>query len=274
VNFLSDPLWSFIRLSRKVQKWITAGKGANREIEDYQLSRQACYLTALNCQTEEGAFAKGYFAAQTRRAETLLPPADTPPPPRRPWFERLDRSILDHRREVIRRCPAGWWTVYTATTTELLIMEDEFIQHCLPIDTRDLPDGSIGKRWSRQRDGKPWAGPIRNDVPLLMPQIPIGDHCLTVFPRVYSPAERQHFEEWLNHTYLPECLPDYLTRKFGVRRFGLTLASAADYASRVIAGQPARLPPQTRERLAAAGCRIVHGTRLVGQAEQRGLFDH
>lgn len=56
---------------RGAAKMITTGKGAQREVEDYFLSRFACYLVAMNGDPRkpEIAAAQAYFAVQTRRAE-------------------------------------------------------------------------------------------------------------------------------------------------------------------------------------------------------------
>lgn len=58
---------------REVTKMVTLGSGAQREVTDYMLTRFACYLIAQNGdpKKEEIAFAQGYFAVQTRRAEII-----------------------------------------------------------------------------------------------------------------------------------------------------------------------------------------------------------
>ncbi len=57
------------------RKMIKAGKGATRELQDYQLSRYGCYLTAMNGDPRkiEIATAQTYFAVKTREAEIILP---------------------------------------------------------------------------------------------------------------------------------------------------------------------------------------------------------
>ena len=58
---------------REVTKLIMAGKGAQRSVKDYMLTRYACYLIAQNgdVKKEEIAFAQAYFAVQTRRQELI-----------------------------------------------------------------------------------------------------------------------------------------------------------------------------------------------------------
>ena len=57
----------------ETSKMVTLGSGANREVEDYMLTRYACYLIAENgdSRKEQIAFAQSYFAVQTRKQELI-----------------------------------------------------------------------------------------------------------------------------------------------------------------------------------------------------------
>lgn len=58
---------------REVTKMVSLGSGSQRNVQDFMLTRYACYLIAQNGdpKKEEIAFAQSYFAVQTRKAELI-----------------------------------------------------------------------------------------------------------------------------------------------------------------------------------------------------------
>ena len=58
---------------REVTKMVSLGSSSQRKVQDFMLTRYACYLIAQNGdpKKEEIAFAQSYFAVQTRKAELI-----------------------------------------------------------------------------------------------------------------------------------------------------------------------------------------------------------
>lgn len=75
-------------------KMINLAKKAVRKIQDYKLSRYACYLIVLNCDPRKKviALAKTYFAIQTRKQEL-----------RRKSIVSLQRMKKDFIKEIFKQ---------------------------------------------------------------------------------------------------------------------------------------------------------------------------
>jgi prophage antirepressor-like protein len=180
------------------------------------------------------------------------------------WSERLRTTVLDHHRHILQKIGKSHWSVFTVLQTHMLIAEDEFVRHNLPVKQTDLPDGSAGQMWSKHREGKPWAQPF-HFAPLEMPGrlMPNGQNFVADV-KVYDPSELTHFQFWFFNEYLPNHLPKYLRNKESLKSTGLSPASAADHINLTTHGTPATLLAKERAGLTAAGGFIPYVPRISG----------
>lgn len=265
-NSGQDPELHFCRRRQNTSNVSVGAPGI-----DYELSRYACYLVAMNGDPRkaEVAAAQTYFAVQTRRAETgeACRPL--------PWSQRLDSLVLDFRREVQQRHPDGW-AVAVELMTDLLVMEDELIRHGLPLHVSDLPDGSAGGTWSNFRRHQPWALEPWHDCRLVTPHRNRDGTPKVVFPAVYRVTELPRFRRWFHECYAPESFPGYVTRKYK-KEVGpcaaLPAASAADHACLRLTQHRANLPSLARYRLAQQEGRIrMSDVPALMGPQQQDLF--
>jgi hypothetical protein len=125
--------------------------------------------------------------------------------------------------------PRGHWCVFVEAADLLIWAELIFVPAGLEMQQYDLLDGSVGKRYSQHREGKPWAGRRITYTHTFPPGDPRGEREAAAYPM----AELPYFREWLHAEYVPCWFPDYLQRKYGparliqaapaLQRLGLTL---------------------------------------------------
>lgn len=195
-----------------------------------------------------------FVKAINKRYEEIHGESATPER-RRPWSERLTDSFVKHFAFVNnadKGCGPGWWTVLTATNTILMVMEDSLLSHCLPCSRRDLPDGSIGQKWSLYRREVLGYTPPKKFAPLYLP-----DQKQEVWVQAYPPEESGVFHAWLFNIYLPENLPMYFGNKFKKICGVLPPHSAADNTCRTLTNKPACLPDSSRRAIDSSPHRMI-----------------
>lgn len=119
----------------------------------------------------------------------------------KPHYIRRVEELMEQLPSV----PDGYWCVLHKSVDVLF-----YVEHCLqmPVNQTDLLDGSIGRKWSDYRKGKPWAG---DRVPFEY-RFPDGRK---VKPWCYGLHELGYFAQWLELEYRRNHLPKYLKAKYG-----------------------------------------------------------
>jgi len=132
-------------------KMIETGKGAQRPIRDYRLTRYACYLIAQNGDSEKQivALAQTYFAAQTRRQE--LADAELLDDPEQSYLEWRERAVRSYMAQgyseewarmrvdgiTIRNQLTAEWAVRGINGREMAILTDELHMGEFGINTEE-----------------------------------------------------------------------------------------------------------------------------------------
>lgn len=176
----------------------------------------------------------------------------SPPQLCAPWAERLNSSLIQFRAEIYRVAGPGYWSVLTAMMNEMLLLGVVLEGYDLPLKSSDLPDGSAGRRYPAHREARGITLPVRRDIGLVMPHIIVAGEPRVVYPYIYHPDELATFNIWMQGTYLPECLPQYLLRKYPDQKYRTAALAAADEACMRLLGRPADLRAADRHLLDSA----------------------
>lgn len=171
----------------------------------------------------------------------------------RPWSERLKQSFWDHNRLVNQFAATlgeGCFSVVTATIPDVLALEDVLLEHLLPVQDSDRPDGSIGLCWAnwRRKQSRP---PVTKRAKLAVPLG--GGRWRDVEPLIYPAPEYTEFRHWFQNAWLPDNLLAYLLGKFRTEFTELPPASAADHVVLRLLGRHANLPGRVRKHLESRG---------------------
>ncbi len=121
---------------------IATGKGAQRRVEDYHLSRYACYLVAMNSDPRKEAVsqAQTYFAIKTREAEVIQQALPVP------TIHTLTDALRPRALENLNSVPEGYFSVMGELFKHLYNLEAIINQ---AIDNKAMIEISVGQHWSQ-----------------------------------------------------------------------------------------------------------------------------
>lgn len=223
-------------------------KGGGPPRVDVEMSRLGCYFLAMNGDPAkpEVAAAQQYFAIMTRAAELHAVERAEPQLVVRAWSERLQATVQPHLLDMELNYPECF-SVVSAFSSQILLMEDMLIRHAFSISQSDRPDISIGACWAGERRDRGMP-PARRESQLRLPDVDFPVRVL-----IYSNSEFFACKQWFREKYLTEKVSAYMFRKPEFKPYGkLACASVAENTCLSLTGRPAHLPPKYRNQLAAA----------------------
>lgn len=204
-----------------VGKLIKAGKGAVREVNDYHLTRFACYLTAMNGDPRkpEIAQAQAYFALKTREAE--IGPARAVP------LYTISDALRQRAFANEKRVPRDLFSTQLELTRELHYWEGLLNAK---LDNQSYVEQSVGRCFST------YARTVLH-IPeaerrTYRHQLPNG---LIVDPWAYPLRYLPDFRQWLREVYFVEHFEAYA--RYHARRIGAPVQRLAAPKKRIGAEQ-------------------------------------
>lgn len=184
-------------------KMIKAGKGATRDVDDYRLTRYACYLIGMNGDPRKEAISKAqtYFASQTYFAETMQ--AGIPAVEQKPFLNTLwtRRALIFNEKT---RIPEGYWCIF-----------NEIGHICWQMELKDVhlteestPDISVGQLWAKHARS---IGRDMSQAKKYDHHYPPGDRRGVQQAYIYPNAWYGDFRDWFQKQYLKIDFKKYLT---------------------------------------------------------------
>lgn len=232
---------------RLVLRESVSGKGKKEFQPDIEMSKegfnrliQSVYPSKPIASEIKNAIANVLSAIQDER---LVPATDLSYRPDLPWSQRFKLYHKDHYSFMRLNLP-DYFSVSSHNVDFLFLLEDEAYRHFLPIDTTDLPDGSIGIRWAQQR--REWGKQGLNypDYHRTAPmQVPCRKHPVQV--HVYHMREFQTYQDWLHNVYVPIYLPKYMNNKPEFKEVHpCTKLSLCHNMARIVSKVPLQVEPR------------------------------
>lgn len=179
-------------LAAKVMK---KGRYGSYTVDDYHLSRYACYLVAMNSDPRKEAVsqAQTYFAMKTRQAEVSQPPQQS--------IHTLTEHFRPRALENLQRVPEGYFSVMGELFKHLYNLE-ALINRSL--DENAMIEISVGLCWSRYARE---VLSIPDQHRCKYAHVCLGGRVEQVW--AYELHYVTTFDQWLWEVYFPRHFPDY-----------------------------------------------------------------
>ena len=168
----------------------------------YLTEDQATFYMTLSRNTPEVVQCKVKLVSQFSKAKRLLREKGYSQIPHTSVYILRLENARDHIIDDYK------WSTFREGSEILLEVERDLR---VPVQQMDLCDGSIGKHWSKFRQGKDWA--VESGFYTHVFRDQRGD----VQCKAYELSELPMFRKWLREVYRPELLPKYLMSKYGKR---------------------------------------------------------
>jgi Rha family phage regulatory protein len=188
----------------------------NRDLPMYILSRDAFTMLVMSFTGKLASKFREEFIDEFNRMEAILKAGVTPV-----LIPTYQTRILS---EPTKSCPDTHWSIFDASHSILLFIE----KNIGSVNKYDLADGSIGIRWSKFREGKPWA------VKYSMYTHEYDDNRGDRECKCYQNSELEYFKKWLKETYKPLYLYDYLHGKYSKEKNRMMLDKIEDLMPKLL----------------------------------------
>jgi hypothetical protein len=184
-------------------KMIKAGKGAQRKVEDYRLTRHACYMTAMNGnpRIQEVSLAQSYFASQTYFAENVQKALATEAHQRTLPQHKFTDLLAERAKINTSRVPTHYFGVLTHLFYQLHTLE----RWVDDLDEKATLEISVGIRWKQYADE---VLRIPSTDMIKYSHILPNGRIEKVWAYAYKWGEE--FDKWIWTVYFPEKYPAYI----------------------------------------------------------------